>query len=45
MERLAEGEEIYLNVDVEAVPVGDEVDEDRPPAPGGKGDPVVYDED
>ena len=45
MERLAEGGEIDLNMDVEAVPVGEAVDEDRPPAPGGKGDPVIYDED
>ena len=45
IERLAEGEEIDLAVDVTPVPVGDEVEEDRPPTPGGKGDPVVYDED
>ena len=45
MEDLAEGGQIDLNVDVEAVPVGTALDEDRPPAPGGKGDPVVYDED
>ncbi len=45
IERLAEGEEIDLAVDVTPVPVGDEVEEERPPSPGGKGDPVVYDED
>ena len=45
IERLAEGEEIDLTVDVTPVPVGDEVEEERPPSPGGKGDPVVYDED
>ena len=45
IERLAEGEEIDLAVDVTPVPVGEEVEEDRPPTPGGKGDPVVYDED
>ena len=44
MERLAEGGEIDLNMDVEAVPVGEAVD--RPAScTGGKGDPVIYDED
>ena len=45
MEELAEGGQIDLGVAVEEVPVGNALDEDRPPAPGGKGDPVVYDED
>lgn len=45
MERLASGEAIDLEVSVEEVPVGTPPEEARPNAPGGRGDPVVYDDE
>lgn len=45
MERLAKGGVVDLDVNVEEVPVGTPTDEVRPNAPGGRGDPVVYDDE
>ena len=45
MERLAKGEVVDLDVSVEEVPVGTPTDEVRPNAPGGRGDPVVYEDE
>ena len=41
---LAGGEEIELDRGVESLPQGEQPDS-RPSAPGGSGDPVVYDDD
>ncbi len=45
MERLAKGEVVDLDVSVEEVPVGTPTEEVRPNAPGGRGDPVVYEDE
>ena len=45
MERLAKGEVVDLDVNVEEVPVGTPTEEVRPHAPGGRGDPVVYEDE
>ena len=45
MERLAKGEVVDLDVRVEEVPVGTPTEEVRPNAPGGRGDPVVYEDE
>ncbi len=45
MERLAKGEVVDLDVSLEEVPVGTPTDEVRPNAPGGRGDPVVYEDE
>lgn len=45
MERLAKGEVVDLDVNVEEVPVGTPTEEVRPNAPGGRGDPVVYEDE
>ncbi|MBK29688.1 MAG: hypothetical protein CMB49_03135 [Euryarchaeota archaeon] len=44
MHTLAGGDEIDLEKNVESLPQGDEPDT-RPNAPGGSGDPVVYEDD
>ena len=45
METLAKGGKIDLEKDDEAITPGMDVDSKRPPAPGGSGDPVVYDDE
>ena len=45
MERLAKGEVVDLDVSLEEAPVGTPTDEVRPNAPGGRGDPVVYEDE
>ena len=45
MQHLAEGGRVQLDVDEGNLPSGMDVDEARPPSPGGSGDPVLYDEE
>jgi len=45
MQRLAKGEVVDLDVSVEQVSVGTPTEEVRPNAPGGRGDPVVYEDE
>ena len=45
MQTLAKGGKIDLEKDDEIITSGMDVDSKRPPAPGGSGDPVVYDEE
>ena len=45
METLAKGGKIDLERDDEVITPGMDVDSKRPPAPGGSGDPVVYDDE
>ena len=45
METLAKGGKIDLERDNEVITPGMDVDSKRPPAPGGSGDPVVYDDE
>jgi len=45
METLAKGGKINLEKDDEIITSGMDVDSKRPPAPGGSGDPVVYDDE
>ncbi len=45
MSNLAEGGKIELNVEETEIEPGMEVDTNRPAAPGGSGDPVVFDDE
>ena len=45
MQTLAKGGKIDLERDDEIITSGMDVDSKRPPAPGGSGDPVVYDDE
>ena len=45
MRNLAEGGTVDLDVEETELPQGMNVDEARPPAPGGSGDPVLFDEE
>lgn len=45
MSRLAEGEELDLETEERVLEKGMDVDDARPPSPGGTGDPVVFDDE
>ena len=45
MAKLAEGSELDLEIDETVLEKGMDVDEVRPPSPGGTGDPVLFDQD
>ena len=45
MAKLADGEELNLETDETVLEKGMDVDEIRPPTPGGTGDPVLFDQD
>ena len=45
MQHLAEGGRVHLDVAEGELPSGIDVDEARPPSPGGSGDPVLYDDE
>lgn len=45
MAKLADGEEVELQTDETELEAGMDVDDVRPPSPGGTGDPVVFDDD
>ena len=45
MQHLAEGGRVELDVHEGDLPTGMDVDEARPPSPGGSGDPVLFDEE
>ena len=45
MAKLAEGSELDLETDETVLEKGMDVDEVRPPSPGGTGDPVLFDQD
>ena len=45
MRHLAEGGTVDLTVEESELPQGMDVDEKRPPSPGGSGDPVLFDEE
>ena len=45
MQTLAEGGKIDLEKDDEVIEQGMDVDSKRPPAPGGSGDPVIYEDE
>jgi len=45
MAKLAEGSELDLKTDETVLEKGMDVDEVRPPSPGGTGDPVLFDQD
>lgn len=45
MAKLADGEELTLETDETVLEKGMDVDEIRPPSPGGTGDPVLFDQD
>jgi chromosome segregation ATPase len=45
MAKLADGEELNLETDETVLEKGMDVDEIRPPSPGGTGDPVLFDQD
>lgn len=45
MHTLAKGGSVDLETTTEEISKGMDVDDDRPPAPGGSGDPVVYDDE
>ena len=45
MAKLAEGEELALETDETVLEKGMDVDDVRPPSPGGTGDPVVFDDE
>jgi chromosome segregation ATPase len=45
MQHLAEGGRVKLDVGEGELPTGMDVDEARPPSPGGSGDPVLFDEE
>ena len=45
MVKLADGEEVELQTDETELESGMDVDDVRPPSPGGTGDPVVFDDD
>ena len=45
MRKLAEGGSVDLDVDETALPQGMDVDDVRPPSPGGSGDPVLFEDE
>jgi chromosome segregation ATPase len=45
MTKLAEGEEVALSTKETVIEKGMEVDDVRPPSPGGSGDPVLFDDE
>lgn len=45
MAKLAEGEEVALSTEETVLEKGMEVDDVRPPSPGGTGDPVLYEDE
>lgn len=45
MHTLAKGGSVDLETTTEEISKGMDVDESRPPAPGGSGDPIVYDDE
>ena len=45
MAKLADGEELNLETDETVLEKGMDVDDIRPPSPGGTGDPVLFDQD
>ena len=45
MAKLADGEELNLETGETVLEKGMDVDENRPPSPGGTGDPVLFDQD
>ena len=45
MASLAEGGRVNLDVEETVIEPGMEVDADRPAAPGGSGDPVIFDDE
>ena len=45
MAKLADGEEVELQTDETELEAGMDVDDVRPPSPGGTGDPVVFEDD
>ena len=45
MARLAEGEEMALSTEETVIEKGIDVDDVRPPSPGGTGDPVLFDDE
>ena len=45
MAKLADGEEVELQAEETELESGMDVDDIRPPSPGGTGDPVVFDDD
>ena len=45
MAKLADGEELNLETDETVLEKGMDIDEIRPPSPGGTGDPVLFDQD
>jgi hypothetical protein len=45
MAKLADGEELNLETGETVLEKGMDVDEIRPPSPGGTGDPVLFDQD
>ena len=45
MRNLAEGGTVDLDVEETELPQGIDVDEKRPPSPGGSGDPVLFEDE
>jgi hypothetical protein len=45
MATLAEGGRVHLEVNESEIGQGIDVDDARPPSPGGSGDPVVFDDE
>ena len=45
MANLAEGGRVDLDVEETVIEPGMDVDTNRPAAPGGSGDPVIYDDE
>jgi len=45
MTKLAEGEEMALSTEETVIEKGIDVDDVRPPSPGGTGDPVLFDDE
>ena len=45
MTKLAEGEEVALSTEETVIEKGMEVEDVRPPSPGGSGDPVLFDDE
>jgi hypothetical protein len=45
MATLAEGGRVHLEVSESEIEPGIDVDDVRPPSPGGSGDPVVFDDE
>ena len=45
MRNLADGGTVDLDVEETELPQGMDVDGNRPPSPGGSGDPVLFDDE